>query len=362
MDIEVTRAALDRVRTAEPVAGALADGDARLRIERFALSTNNVTYAVFGDLMRYWEFFPAADGWGRIPVWGFGSVVESRCPGVAPGVKVFGYFPMSTQLRTTPGRVDASGFTDLAPHRQVMASVYNRYQRVDTDPVYRPDLEELQMLLYPLFFTAFLVDDFLVANADFDAEQLVLSSASSKTALGVAFQARARSRRVVGLTSPSNAEFLEGLGVYDEVIAYDRAPTELVSTGATPSTFVDVAGNRDVLMAVHQCLGERLQYSMTVGATHWDHVTGSDDELPGPHPTFFFAPSHIAERTKQWGRAVLGDRLGVAWTAFAAWVPNWLQIERATGAEAVTDAYRDLLRGRADPKVGYICALGEGRQ
>ena len=73
----------------------LADGEVRIRIDRFALTSNHITYAAFGDAMNYWNFFPttglggghadagADSGLGRIPVWGFGSVSQSSHPGVA---------------------------------------------------------------------------------------------------------------------------------------------------------------------------------------------------------------------------------------------------------------------------------------
>ena len=111
---------------------------ALLRVDAFAFTANNITYAVFGDAMQYWNFFPgdAADKgddtvWGRIPVWGFGDVVESRTVGVDEGRRLYGYFPMSTDLVVSPGKLDARGFRDLTPHRQPMAAVYNRYVFAD---------------------------------------------------------------------------------------------------------------------------------------------------------------------------------------------------------------------------------------
>ena len=52
-------------------------GQVLVRIDRFAFTANNVTYGVAGDMLNYWSFFPAEEGWGRIPVWGFGDVVRS---------------------------------------------------------------------------------------------------------------------------------------------------------------------------------------------------------------------------------------------------------------------------------------------
>jgi hypothetical protein len=63
-----------------PGARALAEGEARLRIDGFALTANNITYAAFGDAMKYWEFFPTGDAaWGNIPVW-----ASPRSPNRAP--------------------------------------------------------------------------------------------------------------------------------------------------------------------------------------------------------------------------------------------------------------------------------------
>ena len=91
----------------------LTEGTALLRVDQFAVTANNVTYAAFGDMMSYWNFFPTGDdGWGIVPVWGFADVVESRCDGVREGERVYGYFPMSTHLVVEPHRVSATAFSD----------------------------------------------------------------------------------------------------------------------------------------------------------------------------------------------------------------------------------------------------------
>lgn len=361
MQLEVARGDLPRVRVQDEPAPALADGEMRVRVEGFALSANNISYAVFGDLLRYWDFFPgdAADAgddtsWGRIPVWGFGEVVESRSPDVVVGERLYGYLPMGSELVILAGRADERGISDLAEHRSAMAAAYNRYVRCATDPVYRPDREAEQMLLFPLFFTSFVIDDLLVDNDDFGAEQVVVSSSSSKTSLGVAFLAHQRGRRVVGLTSPGNVAFVEGLGIVDQVVTYD----DVAAIAEVPSVFVDVAGNRDVLHAVHTHLGEHLRSSLTVGGTHWDHQTEVDTSgLPGPEPVFFFAPAQIAKRTKDWGRDGLDARVGEAWDRYLAWVDGWIEFRAARGPDAVTEVYRELLAGHVDPRVGHICTL-----
>jgi hypothetical protein len=56
------------------------EGDVLVKVEQFAFTANNMTYALIGGSTGwYWDFFPAPRGWGRIPVWGFGKVVALAC-------------------------------------------------------------------------------------------------------------------------------------------------------------------------------------------------------------------------------------------------------------------------------------------
>jgi hypothetical protein len=216
-DFLVAKADLRQTRVAPADPPPLAEGQARLAIERFALTANNITYAVFGEQMRYWDFFPGPEGWGRIPVWGHARVEASTHPDLAVGQRFYGYYPMSTHLTVTPRKTRA-GFADLAAHRADLPPVYNQYQAVGA----ASPAEDYQALLRPLFITGFLIEDFLDENALFGARSVVLTSASSKTAISLAFQLRQRGQaRVVGLTSARNAAFVEGLGYYDQVVTYD---------------------------------------------------------------------------------------------------------------------------------------------
>src|SRR2546423_15666123 len=143
----------------------------------------------------------------------------------------------------TPGRVIPREFVAAAPHRAPLPGAYNGYRRVDTDASEDPAYEYHRMVLWPLFFTSFLIDDFLDDNAFFGAEAVVVSSASSKTAIGTAFLLHQRPPiEVIGLTSARNVAFVEGLGVYDRVVPYDDAD----GLGAERAAFIDIAGNAEV--------------------------------------------------------------------------------------------------------------------
>ncbi len=350
-----------------PDARPLAEGEARLRIDRFALTSNNITYAAFGEAMKYWDFFPTGDAaWGCIPVWGFAEVVESRAEGVAVGERLYGYWPMGRYLVVQPARVGKHGFIDGAAHRAALPAVYNRIQRCAADPAYVAEQEAQQALLLPLFTTSFLIDDFLDDEKFFGAQQLLLSSASSKTAFGTAFCLSLRrgqpgAPRIVGLTSAANLAFCRSLGCYDEVQTYDAIGT---MDRSLPSVYVDFAGNAALRRSIHQHFGAALRYSCSVGGTHWDELGGGRD-LPGPKPTLFFAPAQIVKRSAAppagWGPAELQARIAAAWTAFMQPVNDpvapWLRVRSARGPEAVHDACQSLLDGKVDARDGLMLSL-----
>jgi len=322
------------------------------------LSTNNVTYAFMGDLMKYWDFFPTSDAatWGRVPVWGFATVVESRHDDVPVGERLFGYLPMSDELVITAGRVGERTLSDVSEHRAHLPGAYNSFARCATDPIYRADRESVQMLLYPLFFTSFVIDDFLLDNDDFGASALVISSASSKTSIGVAHLAKERGQRTIGLTSSANVPFTRSLGLYDVVITYDQ----VASLPAETVAFVDVAGNAAVVRTVHQHYGEKLGHSMVVGATQIKANDGADHgPLPGPKPAFLFAPTQIAKRTADWGTEELNRRVAAAWDVFAGSVGRWMEVEIVMGPDEVVDVFAELVAGDVNPRVGFVCTLDE---
>jgi hypothetical protein len=320
------------------------DGEALFRIESFALTANNMTYAAHGEDMRYWGFFPAPEGLGIVPVWGFAAVAQSRVTGLDPGQRFYGYWPMASHAVLAPGKVAPRGFVDMAAHRQGLPPVYNGY--VPASPDYGP--ETLQALFRPLYTTSFVLDLML---ADSPAETLVLTSASSKTALGLAQLARGR-QRVIGLTSAGNSAFVAATGYFDEVIAYAAAERLAAASGTV--ALIDFAGDGAVRHSVHSVLGDRLIESHVVGDTHWQ--ADNSAALPGVQPKLFFAPSVIVERVGQWGAEGFETRLAAAWTGFIA-TTGWLRVVEDAGAEAVARHWAKLAAGSIDPAEGLVLAV-----
>ena len=243
------------IDTQLPDAAALPDDALLVKVTRFAFTANNITYAVLGEHLKYWQLFPAPAGFGNIPVWGFGEVIASKHPGISEGETLFGYFPMATHLVIEAADASKRGLRDAAAHRQGVAPVYNAYARVSGDPAFAGKQGDYQALLRPLFMLSFLVDDFLAENEFYGAKSVMLSSASSKTAYGLAhlLHSRANGIKLIGLTSAGNTACVKSLGCYDEVVTYDN-----VSALPTNSTvaYVDMAGNSPLRAMLHRHFGE----------------------------------------------------------------------------------------------------------
>jgi hypothetical protein len=355
VDFELNRQDLHDSRIVNSDPPSLADGEALLRIESFGLTANNITYAVFGDAMNYWDFFSASDpGWGKLNVWGYAHVEESRNSRVPEGKRVYGYLPCASHLVVVPARINEKGFFDAAPHRANLPSAYQGYRDIETDPVYSPDREAEHILFFPLFFTSFLIDDLLADENFYGADTVVISSASSKTAIIAAYLLAKRDGiNVVGLTSEGNREFVECLNLYDSVCLYD-AVSELPGERAV---YVDISGDGAVRTDVDAHYGDRLAHSSTVGATHWTQIAHGAGQLAGPRPRFFFAPDRITKRGNDWGTAELDRKVAESWAPFARWAAEWLRIERISTEDDIQRAYLELLDGRVDPASGTVVNL-----
>jgi Protein of unknown function (DUF2855) len=332
--LEVRRDDLRTARVVDSAPAALEDGRARFAVERFGLTANNVTYGLLGDALRYWTFFPAADGWGRVPAWGFATAVESRCDDVPEGTRIFGYVPMGGELVLRPRDIGERGFLDGSDHRAELPAVYNAYRHAEPD-----DRDDLTLVLQPLFMTSV-----LLARSLDGASSVVLSSASSKTALGTAYLLARAGTEVAGITA--STPFASGLGVYREVVGYEA----IDQLQRRPATFADLAGNAEVRAAVHRHLGEELEASVLVGATHVDAAPPAAGEpLPGPKPTFFFAPDHVRGGIDGEARAAFGE--------LVEWSTDWLELERRAGPDAVVAAWVEAVRGGLPPTKALSLAL-----
>ena len=357
--LQVQRDAIDKARLVEASKPSIDDGEVLLKIDHFGFTANNITYAHVGERIGYWRFFPPSEGgdagWGVIPVWGFADVVESNAEGLPVGERLYGYFPPATHLKILPQKISERVVFDGSPHRAELPMVYNRYTRVLAEPGYDRANDAARMLLAPLFITSFCLWDDLSMNDWYGARQVLIASASSKTSIGLAYALNrdANAPRVVGLTSPSNTGFVEGLGYYDETVAYD-ALDQL--DPSVPTAIVDMSGNAELLARLHRMLGDNMKKTVRVGLTHWDADAPSDGLIEA-RTHFFFAPAHVEMRFKDWGPAEFDKKSNGFFMEAAAAARDWMSVKTLDGLEGLRAAYEDVCAGRIAPNEALIVKL-----
>ena len=352
-EVHVDQAQITNLKCVEKQSVGLGDGQVRIKISNFALTANNVTYAATGFAVGYWNFFPTGiKGMGIVPVWGFGEVIETSSADAKVGDRLYGYYPMATELVITPSPVGTFGLEDVSEHRKDLPAIYNLYVRSKEKTLQQ---EQYQALLQPLIATSFLLYDWLFDNAWFGAEQIIIGSASSKTGIGLcAFlnEQTDRPYKIIGLTSAGNSAFVKELGFCDQVCTYD----DIETLAKGKSVYVDMAGNAAVKQRLHMHLADMLAHSSAVGISHWDKFARPEN-LAGPKPVFFFAPAQIAKRKKDWGPGVIERKIGEASAKIEKDAARWLSLQENTGLEAACNAYDELASGKAKPNVGYVISL-----
>jgi hypothetical protein len=339
-------------------------GEISVSIESFAFTANNVTYGVAGNTIGYWQFFKAAEDanneWGCIPVWGFAKIIKSNVDELIVGERLFGYFPPGDILNLKPIKVTNLGFADGKEHRKDLPAVYNNYLRLSGDANYDSSKDYIRSLLFPLHITSFCICDALEDQSYFGAEQIIIVSASSKTAIGLAqgLQETSNAPSITGLTSKKNLDFVKNLGCYDEVITYDHLSDVNFNL---KSVIVDMAGSREILGTLHGSLGNKMLKCLTVGMTHWDNEVTAEDALGQAmlreRTEFFFAPAHIQKRVKDWGYEGYNQKTNEFMEARSNQSIDWMAVKEIEGLENFISTYEKFVSGDINPNEGIIVGL-----
>jgi hypothetical protein len=256
-----------------------------------------------------------------------------------------------------PARLTDAGFADASTHRSQLSAVYNAYSWLDDAAAQTPGLEDHLLVLRPLFWLSFMVDDYLAEQSLLGHGPIAITSASSKAAIGIAYLLSRRGVAVLGMTAATNVEFVEQLGVYDQVHAYD----EIDPLIPAPAVVVDVAGNPAQRAQIARRSANAVARHVAVGATHHD-AAGLAAEPSSEQATFFFAPQQIRARARQWGWDDLNARYTAALHSFAADASGWLQIVAADGRAAVERAYMRILNNEAHPTEANVLTLAVDTQ
>jgi hypothetical protein len=247
-------------------------------------------------------------------------------------------------------------FVDAAEHRQALPGLYNGYRRTSAEPDFLHAMENQRCLLFPLFATSWLIYDYLVDNDFFGAKQVLIGSVSSKTGFGLAQMLHNDpnvTARVVGLTSPGNVAFVEGLACCDDVVVYGEEST---IDAMVPAAYVDMSGDARLTAALHNLMGKNMKDSAMVGATHWEQG-GDTSDLPGAKPTLFFAPAQIAKRDEQWGPGMAMMKAMMASAEVAKKIEGEMSIEWVRDAQGLAALWNDMLDNKVAPSRGMMVSL-----
>ena len=340
---EITKHIFQEVNTSE-----LVEDEAILKINQYAFTSNNITYAVVGEMMKYWNFFPAEEPYGVVPVWGYAEVIASKNEKMKVGDTYFGYYPMRKYLKVEPSKVTDHGFLDGAAHRQEMAALYNQYEK---SPV-----NEYLPIFRPLYGTSFLSYHFNKKQDFFGAKNVILTSASSKTALGQAFllseNKEEDQKTIIGLTSEKNKSFVEQTGFYDLVLSYD----EINQLPQEDTMLVDMAGRGEVINQVFAQLREHFKYASMIGLTDWQ---ADRTKIKFPNAKLFFAPHIAVDFGKEWGQKELWGRILKSLQSFIMTSKDWITLKKIHSHEELANLYDEMIQGKVDPKVGYLVEIDE---
>ncbi len=357
--LQVNRSDYHATRVVEQDIADLMAEEILVSIRKFALTSNNVSYAVSGDMIGYWNYYPAEAPFGNVPVWGIAEVIQSRSPDIKIGERLWGFFPMASATKLKVGFVADDNFMDATEYRSQLPALYNQYRRTTNEPEFLSKLEDERCLLFPLFITSYLIYDYLKDNDFFGAKQVIIGSVSSKTGFGVAkliHEDAEAQVEVVGMTSQHNVGFVEQLACCDQIVVYGN---ENQINPNLNTAYVDMSGNGPLTQTLHHHFKERMVDSCLVGATHWKEDRKLDPALPGARPTFFFAPAQISKRNKEWGVGVVFEKATIAAARMAHDIKDDIAIERIAGPESAAQIWKDMLDNKVAPNRGVMVSFSD---
>lgn len=331
-----------------------------IKIDFFSFTANNATYAALGDSYKYWNFYPTRDAasFGSIPVWGYGTVIQSNT-NIKQGEHIFGYFPPSRFVVFNPIKINPDNFIVSRPDLPQDRLVYNTYIRTNHSYSFKSlvGYEDVISVFWPLFATGYYLADMITCK-NFKVDKIIVTSASSKTAMSFAYSFKlfGNKQPLIALTSHQNLDFVKSLKLYDQVFSYNQ-----VKEISGSCIITDFAGNQDLNTSLEKHLGKNRHHTISVGMSHFNpnsKLVGFDKEIDSnKRSEIFFAPSFVQQRYRELGKDVAKKREDDDWIRVVPVAKHWIKMEKVFGVEGALDVVRLVIDGKGDPKVGYVLSM-----
>ncbi|RDW68898.1 DUF2855 family protein [Aspergillus mulundensis] len=127
-----------------PSDSPLKPSSVRIRSSLLSLTSNNLSYALLGTYMHWWDTCPVPltlpppynnpSDYGIVPAWGLATVLDSTIPSLTPGTILWGFWPTGSHafdLTLTPAELPGH-YKEVSAHRKDVLPLYNRYRVFDT--------------------------------------------------------------------------------------------------------------------------------------------------------------------------------------------------------------------------------------
>lgn len=321
------------------------------KIDKYFLSSNNITYAANGDNLKYWNFFPQEGTYGVIPVWASLAVVKSNNTNIKEGERFFGFAPMGNYFKVRIGNYSSRGFSDISEHRTKLIALYNFYTKLSPKDFETNEILDYSIITRITFPTSFLLKSLLEWNSFFKAEQVIITSASSKTALGLAFLLNKYKnkfgKKIIGITSSRSKKFVENSKFYDQVITYSDVNELLPKCN---SVIIDFSGNSDLLIKLNEMLQDYLKYISLVGATNWE---ANKPIAKIPHCVLFDSGNTHRRLIEEYGMEKAMHLISTEMTEFTKFIKQMVSLSHIDEAD-LPIFYQKLLNGQVSPEFGYF--------
>lgn len=349
----------------------LETGKVLLRVDKFAFSQMTLGYLLKGftrTFNAYHNFYNyGEDGTYRSACWGYATVMESQHPKVPVGTRLFGLVPAAKYtVELVGGCIPKSkNGMDPAVVEITMEGVpYNmrRFQEMEiveeSAANQEPQWEDWRCVLKEIYTMAFYMDENLLVDTGM-INSVIISCASSKTAMALAFCLRMREMRyVVGLTSKEHLEFVKSTDLYHEVFTYDDV-AQLPQDHTI--VYMDFKCDGELRQNITLRMGTNLMYNMVLGPAVFQRRM-KDQVFEKRAREMLFDESSWRERRKMVAEVTKtgrNEKLRYSFKTFVERMKRHVKLRHFSGAESLTKMYDRVYSNSALPSEACVCSMHE---